>query len=168
MLRGCGCGERKRRGRQHRWPRGFGFVGFGVVRRGRSRRGQQTVECARLLRRCGFGRRRLRARYFDDHAVSDSSSPDSSASDSPDADSAAKAGKAKTKSGMKAPAASAAHGEIEKFEPNTNQTLEEHLRSHDNPTHLVTCCSCKFSRNRWGWSSTFSCFNPVPRKKETW
>ena len=77
----------------------------------------------------------------DDHAVSDSSASDSSGSDSTGA---AKAAKAKAKSGRGAPAASAAHGQLDKFEPNAFGTLEEHVRSHDYPTHVATCGSCKF------------------------
>ena len=65
-------------------------------------------------------------------------------------------------------AASAAQGTVEMFEPQAFGTLEEHVQSHDYPAHVATCGACKFWKNRWCWSQTFSYCHPVSGKKETW
>ena len=42
------------------------------------------------------------------------------------------------------------------------------MQSHDYPAHVAMCGACKFWKNRWAWSETFSYCHPVSGKKETW
>ena len=101
----------------------------------------------------------------DDHTSSECAA---SSSSGPCPEGADKCAKRKFKKDSEHSAASAAQVTGEKFEAQAFGTLEEHVQSHDYPAHVATCGACKFWKNRWAWSDTFSYCHPVSGKKETW
>ena len=98
--------------------------------------------------------------------VADADGPDSGSSNSGSEEDSGSSSEATV--AAKAKAKPAPSKVVEKFEPDSSMTLEEHVTSHDYPKHVSTCGACKFWKNKEKWSASLSATNPVTLKPETW